>query len=207
MLISTLLRQGIKIEAISVLSAVSSEGPKFDVPIVLDSNVERNWSNNECYLINGVGVKPGENSRRLVFEEWTTRGYSILNVVHPAAIIETVLPDFFDIQIMANSTLQAGVILGRSVIVNTGSVVEHECNLGDFVFIGPNATLCGKVSVGVNTFIGAAATVLPNVLIGSNAIIGAGSVVTRNVPDNTTVVGAPARAVDKVAKRSSIDEL
>ena len=205
MLISTLLRQGIKIEAISVLSSVSSEGRKFDIPIVLDSDVERNWSSKECYLINGLGAKPGENSRRLVFQEWSTKGYSILNVVHPAAIIETVLPDFFDIQIMANSTLQAGVILGRSVIVNTGSVVEHECSLGDFVFIGPNATLCGKVSVGVNTFIGAAATVLPNVSIGSNVIIGAGSVVTRNVPDNTSVIGAPARAVESVVKKSSID--
>lgn len=36
-------------------------------------------------------------------------------------------------------------------------------------------------------------TILPGVTIGKNAVIGAGSVVTHDVPDNTVVVGNPAR--------------
>ncbi|MDD4803084.1 MAG: hypothetical protein PHF24_09130 [Syntrophomonas sp.] len=34
---------------------------------------------------------------------------------------------------------------------------------------------------------------LPGVLIGENAVVGAGSVVTADVPDNSLVMGVPAR--------------
>ena len=53
----------------------------------------------------------------------------------------------------------------------------------------------GRVELGDNAFIGARALILPNVKIGSNCIIGAGCVVTRDIPDNSLVVGNPARIV------------
>lgn len=56
----------------------------------------------------------------------------------------------------------------------------------------------GKIDVRDNVFIGERAVVLPNVTIGPNAIVGAGAVVTRDVPENTVVVGSPARPVAKL---------
>lgn len=56
----------------------------------------------------------------------------------------------------------------------------------------------GKIDIRDNVFIGERAVVLPNVTIGPNAIVGAGAVVARDVPENTVVVGSPARAVAKV---------
>lgn len=52
--------------------------------------------------------------------------------------------------------------------------------------------------------IGSNATILPGVTIGENAIVGAGAVVTHDVPDDTTVVGVPARIVGQVCDRTSI---
>ena len=46
-----------------------------------------------------------------------------------------------------------------------------------------------------NAWIGAGAIILPGVTIGENAIVGAGSVVTHDVPDNTVVVGNPAKPI------------
>ena len=56
-------------------------------------------------------------------------------------------------------------------------------------------TKIGRVNIGDNVFIGAESVVLPGVNIGSNVIIGANSTVTHDVPDNTVVVGSPARAI------------
>jgi bifunctional UDP-N-acetylglucosamine pyrophosphorylase/glucosamine-1-phosphate N-acetyltransferase len=39
------------------------------------------------------------------------------------------------------------------------------------------------------------------VTLGEGARTGAGSVVTKNVPENTLVVGIPARAIKKLGKR------
>lgn len=49
-----------------------------------------------------------------------------------------------------------------------------------------------------NSWIGAGAIILPGVTVGENSIVGAGSVVTKDVPDNTIVVGNPAKVVRNV---------
>ena len=53
----------------------------------------------------------------------------------------------------------------------------------------------GKIDIGNNVFIGARTLILPNVIIGDNVIIGAGSVVTKSIPENSVVVGAPAKII------------
>ncbi|MEI9806567.1 MAG: DapH/DapD/GlmU-related protein [Bacteroidota bacterium] len=53
--------------------------------------------------------------------------------------------------------------------------------------------LCGNVKVGRSTFIGANSVIRQGIVIGDNVIIGAGTVVVKDIPDNSTVIGNPAR--------------
>lgn len=53
----------------------------------------------------------------------------------------------------------------------------------------------GRIDIGNDVFIGAAAIILPNVKIGNKVVVGAGSVVTKDIPDNSVVVGNPAKVV------------
>ena len=53
----------------------------------------------------------------------------------------------------------------------------------------------GRISVGDYTFIGYNATILPGVTIGKNCVIGAGSVVTKDIPDGSVVAGVPAKFI------------
>jgi len=53
----------------------------------------------------------------------------------------------------------------------------------------------GPIEIGDGAWLASRVTVLPGVRIGAGAIVAAGSVVTRDVPDNTLVVGVPARVV------------
>jgi virginiamycin A acetyltransferase len=57
------------------------------------------------------------------------------------------------------------------------------------------------IRIGKNTWIGQDASLLAN--IGENCTIAAGSVVFKDVPDNTTVMGNPARKVSLNASESS----
>lgn len=97
----------------------------------------------------------------------------------------------------ARAVLQPGVRIGRHAIVNTGAIIEHDCTVGDFAHIAPGVVLAGGVTVGDGSLIGAGAVVRPGVSVGRDAVVGAGAVVIRDAPDGVTVVGNPARALER----------
>jgi carbonic anhydrase/acetyltransferase-like protein (isoleucine patch superfamily) len=68
--------------------------------------------------------------------------------------------------------------------------------LGDNVTVGHQAMLHG-CSVGDGSLIGIQAVVLNGARIGRNCVVGAGAVVTegKEFPDNSLIVGAPAKAI------------
>lgn len=51
------------------------------------------------------------------------------------------------------------------------------------------------VIIGKNCFIGARSFILPGAKIGDNCIVGAGSVVSGKIPENSIVVGNPAKII------------
>lgn len=51
------------------------------------------------------------------------------------------------------------------------------------------------IVIGKDCFIGARASILPGTVIGDNVIVGACSVVKGNIPNNSIIVGNPARVI------------
>ncbi len=109
-------------------------------------------------------------------------------LIHPSASIDRLS--------LVHAVIQRGTRIGKHGIINTASSIDHDCVLGDFVHIAPNATLCGGVQIGDETFIGAGVVVLPQIKIGKRVIVGAGTVVTKNIPDGVTVVGNPGKIIN-----------
>ena len=118
-----------------------------------------------------------------------------INAIHPSAVISSSVTMLDGIMIAANATINPLVTLGRGVICNTSSSIDHECVIDDFAHVGPGAVLCGNVRVGSGSFIGANAVIKQGITIGKNVTVGAGTVVIRDVPDDTIVVGNPQRVI------------
>jgi bifunctional N-acetylglucosamine-1-phosphate-uridyltransferase/glucosamine-1-phosphate-acetyltransferase GlmU-like protein len=87
--------------------------------------------------------------------------------------------------------LAAGFAL--PALVNTGAIVEHDCELGEGAHIAPGAVLAGGVRIGAGAMVGAGAVIRPGVAVGAGAIIGAGAAVLADVPPGATVAGVPAQ--------------
>ena len=80
-------------------------------------------------------------------------------------------------------------------ILNTGCIIEHQCEIGTAAHIAPGAVLAGNVKIGKRTFIGANSVIKQGVEIGDDVIIGAGSVIIKNVSNNSKIVGNPGRLI------------
>jgi acetyltransferase-like isoleucine patch superfamily enzyme len=103
------------------------------------------------------------------------------------------------------------ITLGKRVFINSGCKFQDQGGvvIGDDCLIGHNTVLAtlnhdlapsrradmhpAPIVIGRNVWIGANVTVLSGVTIGDNAVVAAASVVTKDVPENTVVVGSPAR--------------
>ena len=60
------------------------------------------------------------------------------------------------------------------------------------------------ITVGDNCWFGGNVTVLPGVTIGDNCVIGANSLVTKDIPDNSLVVGSPAKVVRQITEADKL---
>lgn len=105
------------------------------------------------------------------------------------------------------------ITIGRRVFINSGCRFQDQGGIviDDDCLIGHNTVLAtlnhdldphrradlhpAPIVIGRNVWIGANVTVLPGVTIGDNAVLAAASVVTKDVPENTVVVGSPARVI------------
>ncbi|MBI9063363.1 MAG: acyltransferase [Marinilabiliaceae bacterium] len=86
--------------------------------------------------------------------------------------------------------------IGDHVAIASGSVfITHDGAVNVMREIFPEIDLFGKIIIGNNTVIGSNCILLPNSTIGSNCIIGAGSVVRGNIPDDSVVIGNPAKVI------------
>ena len=138
----------------------------------------------------------GSNSiRKKVAKLILSNNKRLLNVIDSSAHISEEISIGEGNFIAKNATVNILTQIGDYCILNTGCIVEHECRISNGVHIAPGAVLLGNITVGEQSFIGANAVVKENITIGRHVIIGAGSVVVKDVPDNSTIVGNPGRAI------------
>ncbi len=115
-------------------------------------------------------------------------------VVHPHGMVSPAARLGVGSFVAAGGVVAPLAVLGDGVIINHGAVVDHDCRVGDFVHVAPNATVGGAVVIERRALIGAGAVVLPGRRVGEGAVVGAGAVVSHDVAPGATVVGIPARA-------------
>jgi len=96
---------------------------------------------------------------------------------------------------------------GHALVINQGVVIGDNCTLRNSTTIGHKKLADGSFSkcprIGNNVDIGANVCIIGDIVIGDNVIIGAGSVVTKSIPSDCTVVGNPARILEKKEEKTS----
>jgi sugar O-acyltransferase (sialic acid O-acetyltransferase NeuD family) len=100
------------------------------------------------------------------------------------------------------SSVTSNAKIGRFFHCNIYSYVAHDCTVGDFVTFAPGVKCNGNIVIEDYAYIGTGVVIRQGqagapLRIGSGATVGMGAVITKNVAAGTTVVGNPARILER----------
>ena len=102
-----------------------------------------------------------------------------------------------NVEIGCGSTIDRGslsnTIIGKNTYLDNQIHIAHNVKIGENCIIAGQVGFAGSSTLGNNVMIGGQAGISGHLKIGSNVQIGGGSGVLKNIPDNSKVMGYPAK--------------
>ena len=109
-------------------------------------------------------------------------------------------------EIGCGSTIDRGslsnTIIGKNTFLDNQVHIAHNNKIGENCIIAGQVGFAGSSTLGNNVMIGGQAGISGHLKVGNNVQIGGGSGVIKDVPDNSKVMGYPAKDLKKFIKEN-----
>ena len=111
-----------------------------------------------------------------------------------------------NVEIGCGSTIDRGslsnTIIGKNTYLDNQIHIAHNVKIGENCIIAGQVGFAGSSTLGSNVMIGGQAGISGHLKIGNNVQIGGGSGVIKNIPDNSKVMGYPAKDLKNFIRES-----
>ena len=107
----------------------------------------------------------------------------------------------YGFQIPVNTQIGEGFYIGHfgTIVINSEVTIGYNCNIAHSTTIGQvsSGKLKGCPNIGDYVWIGTGSVIVGNINIGSNVFIAPNTFVSMDVPDNSIVIGNPAKIIER----------
>ena len=204
-----------------VLEILQAEG-KYNMKGFIDDNINRKdeelrgfkilGTTNDIpniiqeFDIQGAIIAIGNNKiRRQLALIAKSYGLTIINTIHPTAIIDSDVVLGEGNVISQSAIIITGTKLNNYINIHAGVTIDHDNVIEDGANLAPGVHTAGRVIVKQDAFIGIGAVVIPDITIGEGSVVGAGSAVISDVEPYVLVVGVPAKFKKNIYKPENLN--
>ena len=204
---NNLLKNKIKIKDIKTLDKASKEDLTFFDSINY-KDLAINTKASFCITTDKLKEYLPENCEKIIVKNVLYELAKVTSMFYPKANID--FPDFNlkkpnktkfkSVKFCNNVLIGKNVQIGKNTIVGSNTIIESNVKIGKNCVITAQVGFAGSAVIGNKVSIGGQAGISGHLNIGNNVQIGGGSGVINNVPDNTKIMGYPAKNIRKFLK-------
>ncbi len=140
-----------------------------------------------------IGVGKINTLRAQKVDEVAAAGYRLASFVSPSARVPPGLAIGPNTMIMDQVNIHPQVVIGRNTVIWSNSRIALKARIGDHVWI-TSAVIGDSSQIGDFTFVGLNATIAPFVKVGSHNLIGAAALITKDSLDHQVFRGVKSTA-------------
>lgn len=161
------------------------------VPVLGALDAARDYP--DVFLVNGIGSPHNFWKKADIIAKTGAPPDRFETIIHPSASVSRMARLGRGVVVFQQVAITSGVQIGDHVIILPQAVVSHDDVIGAYTSITGGVSISGNVEVGALCYLGTNCAVRGGVRIGARSLIGMGSMVLDDVPENSVMVGAPAR--------------
>ena len=134
---------------------------------------------------------------KMVCDSLKERGAKFFTLINQKALVRSNAVIGNGCIIAEFATIGSDAVVGENCLIQAYACVAHDCIVGNYVRVDTHCTCVGGVVINDGATIHTSAVLSHGVVVEEDAVVGACSVVIKRVKAGTTVVGNPARRLNK----------
>lgn len=144
------------------------------VPVIGKIDELDKWYGEYKQLIVTIG---NNKLRERIYEEAGSIGYTFPSIIHPSVYISPHAQLGSGTIILNNAVVQNGAKAGKGLIMNPGTELHHDSEVGEYVLIYTNSVVRSLAFVGDRAWIGSTATICTSATVPADGRVEDGEVV------------------------------
>lgn len=150
-------------------------------------------------IVSGIGIP---KVREIVMQKAARAGFKFASLVHDGTLKSQWVTIGEGAVICAGNIFTTNITIGSHVQVNLACTIGHDVVIGDYSSLAPGVNVSGWVHIGQRVYLGTGCSIINGtqhkpLIIEDDAVVGAGACVAKPVSKGATVVGIPARPIQR----------
>lgn len=172
-------------------------GSILDCPVYSFQDFKKKYDPSEVSFLITVGEI---RFKKELYDKMKMAGYTAAAVFHPDSFVASDAQIGEGIVVSPGAYIGSAARIGLNVFVSHNASIGHDTVIGDHVAIGSGAFIGGHTIIENDVHIGANASLKDRIRVGKGSNIALGASVFSDIPDDSSVIGNPARIMDGNSK-------